>query len=480
MIFEQIYANETQSQAMITSQKGGSWARPEALPGVNSELKSMVNGGFSLSNNSTQIWFHSSRAGGLGNLDIWMMEKSIIGTWLAPKNLARPINSLAAEVDPFLSADGKFLFFTRITDKKTDKGTPCGKIFMAERSGKDSWKNPVELPAPINAGCECAARMLHDNKTLLFASQREGGSGGLDLYRSQLQADNSWSAPIPLSSLNTAEDDRYVSVPAGGGVIYHSGEAKTGGKDLFRSKLPDALAPDKIMLIQGTVRNASNNLLIQPRITVTALSTNKSYQYFGAADGTYTISLPTGDQYDVAVQSTTGNFTFYSAFYDASKLSKYEEKTLDVKLSPIKSDVLFGANNISFKNNTDTLNASSFADMARILTLLKSNITMRLEVGVHTDRDEKDTTQLPEYTHVIIDTLGHYIDSTGRELPTLKYTYASNNTVAQAHAVIEWLHRKGIPYERIIPVGYGNSKPPITPPSDPKLLRRVELKVIHE
>ncbi|MCU0429401.1 MAG: OmpA family protein [Cytophagaceae bacterium] len=480
MIFDQIYFNETQTQLQWSVQKGGGWSRPEALPGVNSELKTMVNGGAVLNNNGNQIWFHSGRAGGLGNLDIWFMEKNAAGSWMAPKNLAKPINSLSAEMDPYPSPDGRFLFFTRLGDKKNSKGVPCGVIMMAERQGKDGWKMPVALPAPINKGCECSARLLSDHKTLLFASEREGGAGGFDLYRSQWKEDGSWSEPESFTFFNTTEDERYVSVPAGGGIMFHGAVAKTGGRDIFRTKIPDALTPQKVMLLQGMVKHIATNTAVAPKVNVTALSANKAYTYYGAMDGTFTISLPVGEVYDVSVQAAAGNFCFQSFTYDLTNSNRFEEKSIELKLQPVKADVVFTARTISFKQNSDTLAPAAMPELNRLLMMLKANVTMSVEIAAHTDRDEKSSEPLPDYTRIEKDTLEMVVDSLGREISKLRITYGTDNTQAQAKAVAEWLHRKGIPYERLKPVGYGTSKPPITPPQDPAQLRRIEVKILNE
>lgn len=476
LIFEQLYFNQDNTELMISYQKSGAWSRPEPLPAANSELKSMVNSGYSMNANGSQIWMHSSRAGGVGGLDIWVIEKTITGSWSAAKNLGKPINSAGQEVDPHLSSDGRFLFFTRLTEKKNDKGTPCGKIFMSERNGKDGWKTPVELPAPVNSGCECTARLLHDNKTLVFASQREGGMGGFDLYRAQWQSDNTWSAPEAMSFINTPEDDRYVSIPAGGGIVYHTGNAKTGGRDIFRTKVPDNLAPDKVTLISGTLKNASTNLVLPPRVAVNAIGSNKGYQYYGAADGTYTICLPVGDVYDVAVQTQEGGYSFQSSLFNLKNSTKYEEKVFDAKVSPIKPGLIIPLNNTGFQNNTDTALVTSMPELNRLFLLMKGNVTMRVELGVHSDRNDIDTIRKEEFTYTVIDTVSRFTDSTGTEYIKTRTSYSNNNTVAQSKAIAQWLIKKGIPTERIVPKGYGNA----VPPSDKRPARRVELKVLHE
>jgi hypothetical protein len=57
------------------------------------------------------LYFHSKRAGGRGDLDIWMSRK-VGDKWGFPENL-RVLNTEVAEGYPFLTADGQELWFTR-------------------------------------------------------------------------------------------------------------------------------------------------------------------------------------------------------------------------------------------------------------------------------------------------------------------------------------------------------------------------------
>lgn len=59
-----------------------------------------------------ELYFHSPRAGGMGELDIWVSQNEN-GEWQEPVNLA-VVNSTYSEGWPFLTQDGTELWFTRI------------------------------------------------------------------------------------------------------------------------------------------------------------------------------------------------------------------------------------------------------------------------------------------------------------------------------------------------------------------------------
>lgn len=66
----------------------------------------------------SEMYFHSSRAGGEGQYDIWVTEK-VGEEWHQPQNID-VVNTAENEGWPFISQDGNELWFTR-----TYMGTPA-------------------------------------------------------------------------------------------------------------------------------------------------------------------------------------------------------------------------------------------------------------------------------------------------------------------------------------------------------------------
>ena len=114
-----------------------------------------------------------------------------------------------------------------------------GDIFFASRSG-DKWGLPEALPEPINSEYwEPSAAFSKDGSVIYFSSNRPGGKGGLDLYKSTKNEDGSWSAPQNLGpNVNTAFDEDAPYIDPENSVLYFSsrGHEGLGGYDIFRSK----------------------------------------------------------------------------------------------------------------------------------------------------------------------------------------------------------------------------------------------------
>lgn len=101
-----------------------------------------------LNKDKTVIYFSSLGETGENGKDIFMMKKLPNNTWSEPINLEGPVNSIGDEDFPFLSEDGKTLYFA-----STQHGSMGGyDIFKSEWDEKNNrWNYPVNMGAPINS-----------------------------------------------------------------------------------------------------------------------------------------------------------------------------------------------------------------------------------------------------------------------------------------------------------------------------------------
>lgn len=73
----------------------------------------------------------------------------------------------------------------------------------------EQWSQKTAVTGGVNSqGWDAQPAISPDGKRLVFASDRAGGYGGVDLYASSRRADGSWSAPVNLgSTINSRFDD---------------------------------------------------------------------------------------------------------------------------------------------------------------------------------------------------------------------------------------------------------------------------------
>lgn len=126
-----------------------------------------------------QLFFASTRPGGPGMLDIYMSEQTPAGCF-GPAVLVTELSSPGGDSRPSIRRDGLEIFFQ--SNRIGSLG--LADLWVATReSTLDAWSTPVNLGVTINTVFSEQNPYLSSNgKTLFFASDRPGGSGGLDLY----------------------------------------------------------------------------------------------------------------------------------------------------------------------------------------------------------------------------------------------------------------------------------------------------------
>lgn len=157
-------------------------------------------------NDSTFV-FSTKRIRGEGGADIYVMRK-IGDQWLEPKNISRTINSPFDEISPFLTRDGRKIFFS------SNRLESIGgyDIFYSEYNSKTKeWSEPLSANAPINSpGDDTHFRLSHDGLRAVFSSNRIGGYGGHDLYIAYLK-DQEKKMLLGQSKLNYLFPPSFVS-----------------------------------------------------------------------------------------------------------------------------------------------------------------------------------------------------------------------------------------------------------------------------
>ncbi|MBE0654793.1 MAG: PD40 domain-containing protein [Bacteroidales bacterium] len=102
------------------------------------------------------------------------------------------------------------------------------------------WTPLVKLNENINTKYwESHASFSMDGKTLYFSSNRRGGYGGLDIYRSEKQPNGEWGIPVNLGpAINTKYNDDTPFITEAGDKLYFSsyGHYNIGGYDIFMSR----------------------------------------------------------------------------------------------------------------------------------------------------------------------------------------------------------------------------------------------------
>ncbi len=164
--------------------------------------------------------------------DAIMFSRLIDGKWTAPINITPELQSDGDLYISCLSANGKLLFLSKDDNFNSD-------IFVSSFNGS-RWTPTLKLNKNINTKYwESHAFISEDGNQLVFASDRPGGFGGLDLYISR-KVKGDWGPAVNLGpEINTPfNEDRPFLINKGKTLFFSSqGHENIGGYDLFRSDL---------------------------------------------------------------------------------------------------------------------------------------------------------------------------------------------------------------------------------------------------
>lgn len=167
------------------------------------------------------------------------------GSWNTPVNMGIPVNAAPAtdtdplrlgdDREPWITADGNTIYFK--SDRLATTTPRNANDLFVTRKVNGQWSEPelVGFPISTNAGNEHCPAILQDGETLCFASMREGGYGGSDIWCSRPDANGNWSEPVNQGpNINTAGEEFHFTQDANGTVYFTSNRpGGYGGPDIW-------------------------------------------------------------------------------------------------------------------------------------------------------------------------------------------------------------------------------------------------------
>ncbi|WP_026978319.1 OmpA family protein [Flavobacterium tegetincola] len=173
--------------------------------------------------------------------DLYVVDSNAAAT--QPIWFSKAVNSKFNESTAVLTKDGLTMYFTRNNSENKKQGsnqnqTTVLKIYKATQNN-DEWSIIAALPF-----CDDSYNVAHpalspDEKTLFFASDMPGGFGASDLYKVSINVDGTFGTPENLGAkINAAGRETFPFVSLNND-LYFASERQDGfgGLDVFVSKL---------------------------------------------------------------------------------------------------------------------------------------------------------------------------------------------------------------------------------------------------
>ena len=381
----------------VSENKNGVWQEAQPLGETINTLQ-YNEGAHCISPSGKYLFFTScERPGSYGGCDIYFSKRT--GTeWEPGKNLGPVINTSGKETQPYISGDGRTLYF--VSSRKGGYG--AGDIYESKLGDDGKWGEAKNLGPEINTEFEEERPFIHpDGFTLYFTSRGHEGMGGADLFMSRKQADGTWGKAINLGyPINTPGDEIGIYVTGDGKWAYFASEQPDtkGGMDIYKFEMPENLKPYPVSYVKGTVTDKANGGPLSTKIQFFDLGSGIIYSSASSdpKTGEYLVTLPTGKNY--ACQISKEGYLFYSANFSLKDVKEGLPYIMDIQLQKIQVGSAVVLNNVFFESNSFDLKNESKTELNTLIELLTKNPTMKIEIGGHTDNSgiEKDNESLSQ------------------------------------------------------------------------------------
>lgn len=354
------------------------------------------------------------------------------------------------DIHPYITKDSRTLFFA--SDR--DGGYGGMDIWFSRRVG-NGWSEPINAGPQVNTAFNEISPFMNDAGTrLYFASSGHIGFGGYDLFYAEGEVGN-WRVPQNMGSpVNSTYDDLAgIWSVDDSSIVYTSNRlGGTGGYDIYTARAIYRPEPPVEVTLQGKIRDSGTKL---PIAFATAILFEESPAGLVVLDtfktdqsARYQFPLEPSKNYRVL-----GNAPEYFANEVAISTPDTTvelERNIDIELDPIDIRKVVILDNIYYDFDEYYLREDAVLELNDLVKLLADNPNIAIELRSHTD-------------------------SNGGNRYNIKL---SEN---RAKAAVRFLVDSGIQPARINWVGRGEEELLINPeitPEDEQINRRTEFKVI--
>lgn len=392
--------------------ENGVWQRPEAVEGeLNTELDEGITS-FSPDGNTMYLAKARRELNSSTSVEIYTSQRSE-AQWSAPVKLEITADTISAYGDPAVSPDGNWLYFT--------SDMPGGQ------GGKDLWRINLKervgtlenLGDVINTPGDERFPYVRSDSVLYFASNGHAGLGGLDIFKATMTPSGGWNIENMGWPMNSSYDDFGITYGEGESGYFSSNRGDARGYDHIYS----FVKPDLKITISGYVLDRDEEPV--PNATIRIVGDDGSNQKaIGKTDGTFEFNLQRGVNYVMMAGAKgymNGRQTFRSD--DAEEDAEY---AVDFILAAMTKPQVI--ENIFYDFDKATLRPESAAALDSMVTILKDNPKIVIEMASHTDRWGSDE-------------------------------YNDRLSQRRAQSVVDYLIAAGITPDRLRPAGYGEKRP---------------------
>lgn len=342
------------------------------------------------------------------NCDIYVSH-NVNGKWTALENLGPNINSNKTwEGQPSISADGKTLYFA----SAREGGYGGTDIYYSKIDDKGNWGLAQNIGDVINTKKNDKSPFMHsDSQTLYYASDGKYGLGGFDIYFSK-NVNGKWTEPKNIGyPINTPEDELGFIVSTNGSKAYFASNRLTddGGYDIFSFDLYQKARPKEVMLAKGTVNDSKGKVIEDAEVVIKSTTTGKSTEAIvDKMTGKYAVAIAVEPDDEFIMTVRKQDYAFTSAYIKPKETSLIAPIKIDMQVKPIQVGEQVKINDIYFPTASAVFDKASMIVLNNFVEWLEANPKVKIEIHGHTDNTgdkERNQTLSEERAKAVADYL---------------------------------------------------------------------------
>ncbi|MCH2235347.1 MAG: OmpA family protein [Crocinitomicaceae bacterium] len=424
---------------MVKVNEDGSYQKPEKFP-FEINAADYHEGSAVVSADGNSLFFTKMDPNNRANTQVYASRK-FNNQWLKPFPLDHNVNMDGfRSMNPYISNDGKFLYFS----SNRPGGEGGMDIWRVELGPNGETSDAVNLGNKINTPQNEISPFYHETtQTLYFASEGHIGFGGLDIFYSKWDEEIEWfsqsnnvGAPI-----NSSRDDSYFVIDEDlqNGFVTSNRSVCTSCDSIYNlsvhcNKVYKITKPEMKFKISGYVYDIATNEII-PGATVDFKDVSYKWEHFeiiADENGYYEHELIPNLQLFMKA-SATDYFADKALVYTQGE-TESKDFQQDFYLEKIpKGEITIEG--IEYDFDRATLRPISKDILDNLIEFLELNSNLVIEIRSHTDERGNDD---------------YNLDLSDR----------------RAKSVVDYLVDNGISRDRLVPKGYGETKPAEVPDKD--------------
>ena len=322
-----------------------------------------------------------------------------------------------------MSADGEVILMSL----QREGGFGATDLYVSFKKGDHHYGTPINLGPGVNSRWrESTPTLSADKRTLYFSSNRPG-DGGNDIYFVKRMGEEwqHWSEVKRLPApINSSADDSQPYFNAATGFLYFSSK-RDGSSDIFRIQVQRPRSFEDMRVV-GKIIDSSTGALIAATVHGNEAGRKNVKRVIESKDGRFRMRVPQDVAYELTAHRP-GYITRRREVRLYAKNNRIEEE-LTLYLDPLVPNAKIELSPIYFVQSKASMKPESGTALRELLTILRENPKLKIEIGGHTDNQ-------------------------GRKNDLLRLSQQ------RADAIRDYLMRYDIAGDRISARGFGDTRP---------------------